>query len=171
MGSRGRSASADLNGLFQTTTSLWEMLDSQLPPFSPRPPCLSLPQHNSTSLGQSCCISGSPQLHKRNRMMKSIFSVPQCAPSLSSLPGWAELAAEGSESWPAAPGPLREALSCRWTDCRWRCHPPPTPAPPRVRPSSVVNTVLPLVQGSTFHGFNYPRVNRGLKILHGKFQK
>jgi len=38
MSSQGRSASADLNGLFQTTTSLWEILVSQLPPFSPGPP-------------------------------------------------------------------------------------------------------------------------------------
>lgn len=38
MGCQGRSASADLNGLFQRTTSLWEILVSQLPPFSPGPP-------------------------------------------------------------------------------------------------------------------------------------
>lgn len=130
------------------------------PPPAP-PPRLSLPRHNSTSLGQSCDISGSPQLHKRNRMMKSIFPTSKCAVSLSFLPGWAELGAEGSDSRSPAPGPLREAVSCHWTDCRWRCGHPPTL--PRVRHSSVVNTVLPLVQGSTFHGFKYPGVNHGLK--------
>lgn len=113
-------------------------------------------------------ISWSPQLHKEKQDDENNILSPQCALSPSSSAGLGLSLQRRALSWPAAPGPLREAPSCRWTDCRWRPFLQPPPHPGCVLAVSLIQSSL---FKAYFPWFPLPVSVHGLKILHGKFQK